>query len=570
MGVVFRATHLVSQKAVALKWMLRSTTDATAHRRLLREALAAGRIDHPNVVDVYDVGEEGACAYLVMALLHGEALRARLERGRLGSREAIDLLLPALRGVSAAHRAGVIHRDLKPDNIFLCTDPDGSAREAKVLDFGVSAVLAPSALDPTLTDGATILGTPAYMSPEQLASAEDTDERTDVYAFGVILYEALTGQLPFVADSYFALMLAVAHDRPTPPSELCPDIPNELERVILQALSKGRQDRPESVELLHDLLAPFGGAQRPVEAARHGVETTPATTPDRTRRNLSWLPVAVACALAFALLARVAFVFLREDSSASLPASTASSSATPRQTYHLQASAAAPLEPEPPPERGAAPASELAEGAAGSLAPPRSCEEARRAGQSVDGLRSIDPDGRGPLRAFKVHCAGMADAANAEGARDYLPLAADTEHNSTRFRYGQSTCPCPDLVRRFTHVRINASTLVIDPLDGSFASYDRPLSCERRHRNQCGESTNLAWGGAGSCRGVADTSGSASIDLSGTGFALAPDMKFVPAGFGAAGSAVFSADRRTATLSGGGLCGSLVPEHGGVRLVAAR
>jgi hypothetical protein len=188
----------------------------------------------------------------------------------------------------------------------------------------------------------------------------------------------------------------------------------------------------------------------------------------------------------------------------------------------------------------------------------------------VDGLRSIDPDGKGPLRAFQVHCAGMADAANGKGAREYLPLAAGADRNSTRFRYGQSTCPCPDLVRRFTHVRLAPSTLVIDPLDGSFATYDRPLTCERRHRNQCGESTNLAWGGAGSCRGVADTSGSASIDLSGTRFVLAPDTKFVPAGFGAAGTAVFSADRRTATLSGGGLCGSLVPEHGGVRLVAAR
>jgi serine/threonine-protein kinase len=261
MGVVFRATHLVSRKAVALKWMLRSTTDTAAHRRLLREALAAGRIDHPNVVDVYDVGQEGVSAYLVMELLHGEALRARLDRGRLGSSEAIDLLLPALRGVSAAHRAGVIHRDLKPDNIFLCTDPDGSAREAKVLDFGISAVLAPSALEPTLTDGATILGTPAYMSPERLASAQATDERTDVYAFGVMLYEALTGRLPFVADSYSGLVLAVAHDRPQPPSELCPDIPRQLERVILLALSKQREDRPQTVDSLHDLLAPFGSAQ---------------------------------------------------------------------------------------------------------------------------------------------------------------------------------------------------------------------------------------------------------------------------------------------------------------------
>jgi len=262
MGVVFRATHLVSRKAVALKWMLRSTTDGQAHRRLLREARAAGRIDHPNVVDVYDVGEEGACAYLVMELLHGEALRARLERGRLESREAIDLLLPALSGVSAAHRAGVIHRDLKPDNIFLCTGPDGSAREAKVLDFGVSAVSAQSTIDPALTDRATLLGTPAYMSPEQLASARDTDARTDVYALGVILYEALTGRLPFVAESHSGLIRAVAQDPPTLPRERCPDIPRELERVILGALSKQRQDRPQTVDALRDLLVPFGSAQQ--------------------------------------------------------------------------------------------------------------------------------------------------------------------------------------------------------------------------------------------------------------------------------------------------------------------
>jgi len=549
----------VSHKAVALKWMLRSTTDGPAHRRLLREALAAGRIDHPNVVDVYDVGQDGVCAYLVMELLHGEALRARIDRGRLESSEAIDLLLPALEGVSAVHRAGVIHRDLKPDNIFLCTDPDGSPREAKVLDFGVSAVLAQGTIDPTLTDGATILGTPAYMSPEQLASARDTDERTDVYAFGVILYEALTGQLPFVADSYSGLVLAVAHDPPRAPSEHRPDIPPELERVILQALSKQRQDRPQTVDSLHDLLVPFGSAPRRTGATQRRV---------RVRRNLSWLPVAVACVLGFALLLRTAYTFLREDGPASLPPAAPSSSAT-SQTYSL-APAVPPLEPEEAQRVLAPPAVELARDAVESLAPPRSCEEARRAGQTVDGLRSIDPDGSGPLRAFKVYCTGMAGARNAEGAREYLSLVADSERNSTRFRYGQGTCPCADLVRRFTRVRLAPSTLVIDPLDGTFATYDRPLTCERRHRNQCGESTNLAWGGAGSCRGVGDTSGSASIDLSGTGFVLAPDTQFVPAGFGAAGNAVISTDRRTALLSGGGLCGSLVPEHGGVRLVAAR
>jgi len=573
MGVVFRATHLVSQKAVALKWMLRSTTDRPAHRRLLREALAAGRIDHPNVVDVYDVGQEGACAYLVMELLHGEALRARLDRGRIESGAAIDLLLPALRGVSAAHRAGVIHRDLKPDNIFLCTGPDGSAREAKVLDFGVSAVIEQSALDPTLTDAATILGTPAYMSPEQLASAQDTDARTDVYAFGVMLYEALTGQLPFVAESYSALVLAVAHDSPRPPSELCPEIPRGLERVLLQALSKQRQARPQSVDALHDLLAPFGRVQQNTD--RHGADGhgadghgAGAPPPARVRRNLAWLPVAMACALALALLSRAAYVFLREDNPARAAAPALPQNTAPAATY-----ASTPAEPAPseaPVPAAPPPAFELPPSKADSLAPPRSCEDARRAGQTVDGIRSIDPDGSGPLRSFKVHCAGMASTGNSRAASEYLPLAADPERNSTRFRYSQSTCPCPDLVRRFTHVRLDPATLVIDPSDGAFAAYERALTCEREHKNQCGESINLTWGGAGSCRGVGDTSGSASIDLSGTGFVFAPDTKFVPAGFGAAGVAAFSADRRTAQLSGGGLCGSLVPDHRGVRLVAAR
>ncbi|HTV24720.1 MAG TPA: protein kinase [Polyangiaceae bacterium] len=585
MGVVFRATHVVSRKAVALKWMLRSTTDGSAHKRFLREAFAAGRIDHPNVVDVYDVGQEGQCAYLVMELLHGEALRARLDRGRLESREAIDLLLPALRGVSAAHRAGVIHRDLKPDNVFLCTDPEGAPREAKVLDFGVSVVIAQSTLDPTLTDGATILGTPAYMSPEQLASARDTDERTDVYAFGVMLYEALTGQLPFVADSYSGLVLAVAHHPPQPPSELCRDIPRELERVILQALAKQRQDRPQTVDALYDRLLPFGSAPQREARAQPGAraqrgdgqapQAEPAQRSARSGRNLSRAPVAVACGLALVLLGRAAYRLTTDAAPASLPSPSAPPSTAPSPAY-LPA-AAEPLHEPDEPERALAPATDegvekatSATSATGSVAPPRSCEEARRAGQSADGLRRIDPDGNGPLRAFTVYCAGMAGAGNGERAREYLPLAADAARNSTRFRYGQSTCPCPDLVRTFTRVRIEPSTLAVDPLDGTFARYDRSLGCERQHRHQCGESTNLAWGGAGSCRDRGDSSGSASIDLSGTGFAFAPDAQFVPAGFGAAGSAVFSADRRSATLSGGGLCGSLVPEHGSVRLVAAR
>jgi serine/threonine protein kinase len=261
MGAVFRATHQVSDKSVALKWMLRSTADEHARRRFLREARVAGRIDHPNVVDVYDVGEDGDCGYLVMELLRGEALRARFARGALQVSELVDLLLPAMHGVSAVHQAGVIHRDLKPDNIFLCKGPDGAPREAKVLDFGISAMTACDPNDPTLTKDGAVLGTPAYMSPEQVESARDIDARSDVYSFGVILYEGLTGQLPFDAPSYNGLILAIVHSEPKPPTELRPELPKELAAIVLRALAKRREHRYPSVESLSAALLPYASTR---------------------------------------------------------------------------------------------------------------------------------------------------------------------------------------------------------------------------------------------------------------------------------------------------------------------
>jgi eukaryotic-like serine/threonine-protein kinase len=256
MGAVFRATHTLSQKPVALKWMLGSSGDARAQQRFVREAKVAARVDHPNVVDVYDVGQEGPCWYLVMELLHGESLRFRLRRELLEIGTVVDLLLPAMRGVAAVHRAGIIHRDLKPDNIFLCTGPDDEPREAKVLDFGVSAIAAAPG-DPTLTEDGALLGTPAYMSPEQLQNARVIDARSDVYSFGVILYEALTGEVPFSADSYPALVLAVVNSHPRQPSELRSALPSGLADIVMRALSKNPDARQPSIEALMAELAPY-------------------------------------------------------------------------------------------------------------------------------------------------------------------------------------------------------------------------------------------------------------------------------------------------------------------------
>ncbi len=258
MGAVYQAVHTVSHKPVALKWMLRSGLDARAKERFTREARAAGRISHPNVVDVYDIGEEGDAAFLVMELLRGESLRRRMTKGPLGVAETADLLVPAMRGVAAAHEQGVIHRDLKPDNIFLCAAPDGAPREAKVLDFGVSTITSPvEGSESTLTQEGVVLGTPAYMSAEQLENPRTVDVRADVHALGVILYEVLTGRLPFEASSHNALVLAIAKNAPAPPRTYREDLPEELQDVMLRALGP---ERFANVDEFIEALLPFGSA----------------------------------------------------------------------------------------------------------------------------------------------------------------------------------------------------------------------------------------------------------------------------------------------------------------------
>ncbi|HEX5660117.1 MAG TPA: serine/threonine-protein kinase, partial [Polyangiales bacterium] len=288
MGAVFRATHLISEKQVAVKWMLRPASDDQTRRRFLREARAAARIDHPNVVDVYDAGQQGDLGlYMVMQLLRGETLGTRIKGGVLAPEEAVELLLPAMRGVSAVHRAGIIHRDLKPENIFLCEDKNTRTIQAKVLDFGISAMAACDPNDPTLTRDGAALGTPAYMSPEQLRDARKVDARTDVYAFGVILYEAFTGRLPFAAESYNGLILEIVHGTPRKLRELRPDLPAGLEQVVLRAFARRVEDRFATIDELIVALQPYRGARRASSESR--VPMRGAASTDRRARGSVWL-----------------------------------------------------------------------------------------------------------------------------------------------------------------------------------------------------------------------------------------------------------------------------------------
>jgi serine/threonine-protein kinase len=247
MGTVYRATHLLIERPVAVKVLNpRLVTDEAARERFRREARAAGRLQHTNAVAVTDFGEtRDGVVYLVMELLEGRPLREVLAReAPLDAARAVSLMLQISAAVEAAHQAGVIHRDLKPGNIFLVQRPD-SPYIVKVLDFGIAKLAADEEgnLMDTLTGTGVMVGTPRYMSPEQCDGAQLTPA-SDVYSLGVILYEMLTGQAPFSGVSPLALALKHSSESPRPPRELVANVPPALEAVALRALEKSPEARP--------------------------------------------------------------------------------------------------------------------------------------------------------------------------------------------------------------------------------------------------------------------------------------------------------------------------------------
>ncbi len=293
MGAVLEAEHEITKKRVAIKWLHPEiATDADAQTRFVREAQASSRVRHPNIVDVYDVVGEGGALFLVMELLEGETLTALLRRGGLPIHKLIELLLPALRAVAAAHRLGVIHRDLKPDNIFLAHVPDSSQPVPKVLDFGISKVSDTSAL--TLTRTGAAMGTPMYMSIEQLCGDKDLDARADVYALGVILYEAVTGQAPFQAETFSELAIKVATVEPPGPKQIRPELPAALASVIGAAMAKKREHRLSSVEELVERLEPFASEPSFRASMTHAQNPIPAVPGESTPPPRSASPLAPA------------------------------------------------------------------------------------------------------------------------------------------------------------------------------------------------------------------------------------------------------------------------------------
>jgi tRNA A-37 threonylcarbamoyl transferase component Bud32 len=271
MGVVVAAHHLHLDERVAIKFLLPETlTNADAVMRFAREARAAVKIKSEHVARVTDVGTlETGAPYMVMEYLEGEDLANwLLTKGPLPLEQAVDFLLQACEAIAEAHSIGIIHRDLKPANLFVAQLP-GGVSSVKVLDFGISKLTGMSASGARASDTktSTMMGSPLYMSPEQMQSSKDVDTRADLWALGVILYELLTGASPYVADSMPELILKIVSNPPDPLRARRPDVPEALEAALLRCLEKDRNRRYQTVGELAGALAPFGSRK-----SRHSVE----------------------------------------------------------------------------------------------------------------------------------------------------------------------------------------------------------------------------------------------------------------------------------------------------------
>ncbi|MBV8732282.1 MAG: protein kinase, partial [Acidobacteriia bacterium] len=285
MGEVFRARDSRLGRDVAIKILPPGLADsAERRRRFEQESRAAGALNHPNIVAVYDTGQQDGVAYIVSELVEGESLRELIRRGSLPVRKAIEIAAQVAEGLAAAHSAGIVHRDLKPENIML--NREG---RAKILDFGL-ARYQPSAAAAgdgtlTMTNPGMIMGTPGYMSPEQVAGAP-ADGRTDLFSLGIILYEMLAGKLAFERATTIETMNAILREDPP---ELPPAVPSALASIVLHCLEKEPSRRYQSAQDLAFALRALSGS---------GIVSAPALPAVRRRRALWPIALAVLAALA--------------------------------------------------------------------------------------------------------------------------------------------------------------------------------------------------------------------------------------------------------------------------------
>jgi eukaryotic-like serine/threonine-protein kinase len=302
MGAVYEATHKLIGKRVAVKVLL----DKYAQKdqivaRLQQEARLASSIGHSNIIDITDIGQTAdGRMFVVMEFLDGESLGALIARtGRLEQQRALRIARQIASALGAAHKKGIVHRDVKPENVFLLTR--NGEEFVKVVDFGISKSLRPEdgTDSPRLTQTGMVLGTPLYMSPEQARGDEHLDHRIDIYALGVILYEMVTGEVPYRGTNYLNILSQVLADDPIPPSQVNEDVGPDLEAVIEKALEKDRDHRYLTMEelaadleaLMSESMASTGAR---ITASRRKRKSQAARTPLRYVMWVAGIAVIVA------------------------------------------------------------------------------------------------------------------------------------------------------------------------------------------------------------------------------------------------------------------------------------
>ncbi|MCB9748942.1 MAG: serine/threonine protein kinase [Myxococcales bacterium] len=293
MGYVYYAKHTAIDKRLAIKILSLKCARSEQHRtRLLREARACSQIAHENVVDILDFGQApNGSVFIAMELLRGETLAAIVDReGAMPWRRAKPIILQIARALHAAHTKGILHRDLKPDNIWR-TKRGANKDFIKVYDFGLAKLLQDDSFagSKPITSAGTIFGTPEYMSPEQ-ARGEPTDARSDLYSTAIILYELLTGTVPFLAENFLDVLAMQATEAPRSPRTLAPPgaISPKLERVILKALEKDPRDRYQTMQEFATALARVPSNETPHPHPRKGGTLIPPTRTPTPRNGLEF------------------------------------------------------------------------------------------------------------------------------------------------------------------------------------------------------------------------------------------------------------------------------------------
>jgi serine/threonine-protein kinase len=248
-SVVYVAVHRLLERKAAVKIL--GPTDSVGERRFVREARHGGALKHANIVEIYEIGRlDDGRPFIAMEYLEGETVEERMRRrGPFAVREAMAIGQAVLAGLAVAHEHQIVHRDLRPQNLFLTTVRGEEV--LKILDFGISRELGGN--ESTLTAPGTILGGAGYLSPEQLYEEGEIDHRCDLYATGVLLYELLTGRMPFTSKGS-QLLVDIVQKQPDPPSVWRPELPKDVDRVILCALAKRPADRFEDAERMAEAL----------------------------------------------------------------------------------------------------------------------------------------------------------------------------------------------------------------------------------------------------------------------------------------------------------------------------